>query len=150
MGTKWLRLRWYRRWPLQRFARQTIVAAPAYPDGEILLMKNITLTLLAAAAIGAASIGSATAMPFNDVSAALGESHVQNVRVVCDQYQRCYNTGRAYRSARTEYAPRYYDSPTYYGGPTYYAAPSNGYYGNGYYGGPRVGIGIGPFGFGAW
>jgi hypothetical protein len=108
-------------------------------------MKNITLTLLAAAAIGAASIGSASAMPFNNVSAALGESHVQDVRVVCDQYQQCYNTGRAYRSARPNYAPRYYDSPTYYGGPGYYAAP-----GYGYYSGPRVGIGIGPFGFGMW
>ena len=107
-------------------------------------MKNITLTLLAAAAIGAVSIGGASAMPFNNVSAALGESHVQNVRVVCDQYQRCYNTGRAYRSARPNYAPRYYNSPAYYGEPGYgYAAP-----GYGYYGGPRMGIGIGPFGFG--
>ena len=109
-------------------------------------MKNITLTLLAAAAIGAVSIGGASAMPFNNVSAALGESHVQNVRVVCDQYQRCYNTGRAYRSA-----PRYYNSPACYGGPGYgYAAPGYGYAapGYGYYGGPRMGIGIGPFGFG--
>lgn len=113
-------------------------------------MKNITLTLLAAATIGAVSIGSASAMPLNDLSSALGESRVQNVRVVCDQYQRCYNTRGAYRSARADYAPRYYDSPAYYGGPSYYAAPSYGYYGNGYYGGPRVGIGIGPFGFGAW
>jgi hypothetical protein len=108
-------------------------------------VKNITLTLLAAAAIGAVSIGNASAMPLNDLSSAQGESHVQNVRVVCDQYQRCYNTGRAYRSARADYAPRYNDSPAYYGGPSYYAAPSYGYYG-----GPRVGIGIGPFGFGAW
>jgi hypothetical protein len=112
---------------------------------EIKLVKNITPTLLAAAAIGAASIGSASAMPFNNVSAALGESNVQNVRVVCDRYQRCYNTARAYRSARPYYAPSYYDSPAYYSGPNYYAAP-----GYGYYGGPSVGIGIGPFGFGVW
>ena len=104
-------------------------------------MKNVTLTLLAAAAaIGAVSIGSASAMPFNNVSAALGESHVQNVRVVCNRYGRCYNTRRAYRSY---YAPRYYNSPAYYGGPGYYAGP-----GYGYYGGPRVGIGIGSFGLG--
>jgi hypothetical protein len=74
-------------------------------------MKNITLTFLTTAAIGAVSIGGASAMPFNNVSAALGESHVQNVRVVCDQYQRCYNTGRAYRSARPYYAPRYNMDP---------------------------------------
>jgi hypothetical protein len=108
-------------------------------------MKDITLTLLAAAAIGAASIGSAYAMPLNNVSAALGESRVQNVRVVCDQYQRCYNTNRAYRSAQPNYAQRYYDSPAYYSEPNYYAAPRYGYYG-----GPSVGVGIGPFGFGIW
>jgi hypothetical protein len=104
-------------------------------------MKSLAMTLLAATAIGAFSIGSASAMPFNDVSAAaLGESQVQNVRVVCDRYRRCYNTGRVYRSARPyAYAPRY--SSEYYDGP-HYAAPAYGYYG-----GPRVGIGIGPFGF---
>ena len=106
-------------------------------------MKNITLTLLAAAAIGAISIGSASAMSFNNVSAALGGSHVQNVRVVCDQSGRCYNTRRAYRTSRFYDGPRYYDRPAYYGRPSYYAAP-----GYGYYDGPRVGIGIGPFGFG--
>jgi hypothetical protein len=109
-------------------------------------MKNITLALLATAAIGVVSIGSACAMPFNNVSAALGESGVQNVRVVCDRYQRCYNTGRSYRSARPYYEPRYDNNPAYYGGSGYgYAAPRYGYYG-----GPRMGIGIGPFGFGVW
>jgi hypothetical protein len=112
-------------------------------------MKNITLTLLAATAIGAVSIGGASAMPFNNLSPALGESHVQNVRLVCNQNGRCYNTNRVNRSSRSYYAPRYYDSPGYYGsgygGSGYYAAPSNGYYG-----GPRVGLGIGPFGFGVW
>jgi hypothetical protein len=100
-------------------------------------MKNLTLTLLAAAAIGAVSIGSASAMPFNNLSAALGESRVQDVRVVCNRNGQCYNTRRTYRFARPYYAPRY-------------ATPGYGYYGGpgyGYYGGPRVGIGIGPFGF---
>jgi hypothetical protein len=114
-------------------------------------MKNITLTLLAATAIGAVSIGSASAMPFNNLSPALGESHVQNVRVVCNQNGRCYNTNRVNRSARgyvnrsarAYHAPRYYDNHAYYGGPGYYAAP-------GYYSGPRIGLGIGPFGFGVW
>jgi hypothetical protein len=119
-------------------------------------MKNITLTLLAAVAIGAVSIGSASAMPFNNVSAALlGESHVLDVRLVCDRYRRCYNTGRAHRSVRR---PAYYGEGSYAAVPGYgyavpgygYAAPGYGYAapGYGYYGGPGVGIGIGPFGFG--
>ena len=114
-------------------------------------MKNITLTLLAAAAIGAISFGSASAMPFNNMSAALGESLVQDVRVVCDQYGRCYNTNRrVYRQSQRYVAPRYYNNGYY----------DNGYYGyhNGYYGErryraynhPTVGIGIGPFGFGIY
>jgi len=113
-------------------------------------MKNITLTLLAAAAIGAVSIGSASAMPLNNMSAAVGESHVQDVRVVCNRHRRCYNTARVYRHARPYYAQRYYDSPTYYGGPGYYVDRGYGYYdrGYGYYGGPSVGVDIGPFSFG--
>jgi hypothetical protein len=110
---------------------------------EIFTMKNITMTLLAAAAIGAISIGGASAMPFNNLSAALGESHVQDVRLVCDRFGRCYNTRRAYRHSRTYYAPRYYNGGAYYGRSGYYAGP-----GYGYYGGPRVGVGIGPFGLG--
>jgi hypothetical protein len=97
-------------------------------------MKNATRTLLAAAAIGAISIGSVSAMPASNLSG-LGASPVQDVRLVCDRFGQCYNTRRYYRS-RAYYAPRYYD----------------GYYdrGYGYYGGPRVGVGIGPFGFGVW
>ena len=41
-------------------------------------MKNVTLSLLAAAAIGAISIGSVYAMPVNNL-AGLGESHFQDV-----------------------------------------------------------------------
>ncbi len=112
-------------------------------------MKSVTLTLLAAAAIGAISIGSASAMPFNNMSAALGESHVRDVRVVCDQYGRCYNTNRrAYRQTQRYVAPRHYNNGYY----------NNGYYNNGYYGErrhrgydrPSVGIGVGPFGFGIY
>jgi hypothetical protein len=102
-------------------------------------MKNITLTLLAAAAIGAVSLGSATAMPFSSVSPALGQSDVENVRVVCDQYGRCYNTNRrAYRSSQRYHAPRHYNNGYY----------NNGYYNNGYYGRPHVGVGVGPVQFG--
>jgi hypothetical protein len=102
-------------------------------------MKNITLTLLAAAAIGAISIGSASAMPFNSASPVFDQSDVQKVRLVCNSNGRCYNnTRRTYRSAPRYYAPGYYNGG-YYGGPGY-----------GYYGGPHVGVGIGPFGFGVW
>jgi len=106
-------------------------------------MKNITLTLLAAATTGAISLGSASAMPISKLTPALGQGDVENVRVVCNRYGRCYNTHRTYRSARRYYAPGYYYGPRYY-------APHYGYSHYGYYGGPRVGIGIGPFGFGVW
>jgi hypothetical protein len=68
----------------------------------------------------------------------LGESLVQDVRVVCDRHGRCYNTARTNRRARSYYAPGYYN-PGYYRGPGY-----------GYYGGPSVGIGVGPIGVGVW
>ena len=67
-------------------------------------MKNVTLSLLAAAAIGAISIGSVSAMPVNNL-AGLGENHFQDVRLVCDRFGRCYNTRRAYRPY---YAQGYY------------------------------------------
>ncbi|HEY4720975.1 MAG TPA: hypothetical protein VII92_03960 [Anaerolineae bacterium] len=106
-------------------------------------MKNVTLTLLAAAAIGAISLGSASAMPFSSVSPALGQSDVENVRVVCDQYGRCYNTNRrAYRSSQRYYAPRHYNDGYYNG---HYNGPGYGYYGR-----PHVGVGVGPFQFGVF
>jgi hypothetical protein len=107
-------------------------------------MKNVTLSLLAAAGIGAISIGSASAMPVSNL-AGLSESHVQDVRLVCDRYGRCYNTRRAYRTY--PYAQRYY-------GDGYYSGYGRGDYGPGYgyYGGRRAGpgIGVGPFGVSIW
>ena len=102
-------------------------------------MKTFTLPLLAAVAIGAITMGSATAMPFsaNTATAVLDESLVQDVRVVCDRRGRCWNTGRRYSR---------YQSRGYYGGRGYYAEPGYGYYG----GGPRIGVGVGPFGFGMY
>ena len=106
-------------------------------------MKNVTLSLLAAAGIGAISIGSVSAMPVSNL-AGLSESHVQDVRLVCDRFGRCYNTRRAYRSY--PYAQRYYGDGYYSGyGRGYYSGYGPGY---GYYAGPRVGIGIGPVGVG--
>ena len=57
-------------------------------------MRVLSLALLAASAIGAVSIGSASAMPFANPASAQ-ESLVQDVRVVCDRFGRCYNTNRA-------------------------------------------------------
>lgn len=110
-------------------------------------MKNATLSLLAAAAIGAISIGSASAMPASNL-AGLGDSQLQDVRVVCDRLGQCWNTNRrAHRSSQRYYAPQYdngyygngYNSYGYYGGPGY-----------GGYNRPGVGIGVGPFGFGLY
>ena len=95
-------------------------------------MRSIRLTLLAAAAMGAVSIGGASTMPFNSGLAAPGASLVQDVRLVCDRFGQCYETRRSNRS-RSYYAPREYNRPAYYGG---------------YHGGPRVGVGIGPGGIG--
>ena len=75
-------------------------------------MKNVTLSLLAAAGIGAISIGSVSAMPVSNLTG-LSESHVQDVRLVCDRFGRCYNTRRAYRSY--PYAQRYYGDGYYSG-----------------------------------
>jgi hypothetical protein len=109
-------------------------------------MKTLTLPLLAAVAIGAITIGSATAMPFsaNHEAAVLDESLVHNIRVVCNRHGSCWNTGR-YRSVQRSYSTGYYGRPGYYDRSGYYAEPSYGYYG-----GPRVGIGVGPVGLGIY
>jgi hypothetical protein len=84
-------------------------------------------------------------MPVSNL-AGLSETHVKDVRLVCDRFGRCYNTRRAYRSY--PYTQRYYGEPSY----GYYSGYGRGYYGPGYgyYGGPRVGIGVGPVGVGIW
>ena len=103
-------------------------------------MKNVTLSLLAAAAIGAISIGSVSAMPVNNL-AGLGENHFQGVRLVCDRFGRCYNTRRAYRPY---YAQGYRSACLRLLWSAWLRLLwSPGY---GYYGGPRVGVG--PFSFG--
>ena len=103
-------------------------------------MRAFSLALLAASAIGAVSIGSASAMPFANPASAQ-ESLVQDVRVVCDRFGRCYNTNR---NARRHYG-RSYGHRGYH----------SGYRGDrayGYHRGPAVGIGVGPVGIGvrAW
>jgi hypothetical protein len=105
--------------------------------------------MLISLAIGAGAIfaSSANAAPITTGIAMLPNDNIENVRLVCDQFGRCYRTrGGRYGYG---YAPGYYGgyAPGYYGGyaPGYYGGYAPGYYG-GY--GPGVGIGIGPFGVG--
>jgi hypothetical protein len=107
-------------------------------------MRVLSLALLAASAIGIVSIGSASAMPFANPASAQ-ESLVQDVRVVCDRFGRCYNTNRArnYRNGYRHRGHRAYGYNRAYG-------HNRGY---GYHRRPAVGIGVGPVGIGiirAW
>jgi hypothetical protein len=101
-------------------------------------MTNIKLTLLAAAAFGAASIGGASALPFSNSTPSVGEGNVELARIVCDRHGRCYDTRR--------------NRPTVYYAPqqSYAYGYNNGYNGyNGYdrgYGRSGVSVGVGSFG----
>ena len=101
-------------------------------------MKNMVISF----AIGAGAIfasSAANAAPITMGVAMLPNDNIENVRLVCDQFGRCYRTrGGRYGYG---YAPGYYSGY----GPGYYGGYAPGYYG-GY--GPGVGIGIGPFGVG--
>ena len=94
---------------------------------------------IALRAFGAALLASAaSAAPLNATTIGSAEvSNVDQVRLVCNEYGRCWRT----RGPR--YVRRYYeDDPSYVVGRgyNYYAGP--GYYdrGYGYYGGPRFSI----------
>ena len=106
-------------------------------------MKRVILGCLAATAV----VTAASAAPLN--TAAIGGQQASNtdqVRVVCNEYGRCWRTrGPRYITrdydddgyyARRSYG--YYGRPGYYGGPAY-----GGYYG----GGPSIGL---SFGTGRW
>jgi hypothetical protein len=107
-------------------------------------MKNMVISL----AIGAGAIfasSAANAAPITTGVAMLPNDNIENVRLVCDQFGRCYRTRGGRRGI--VYGNGYGYAPGYYGGyaPGYYGGYAPGYYG-GY--GPGVGIGIGPFGVG--
>jgi hypothetical protein len=101
-------------------------------------MTNLKLTLLAAVAIGAATIGSASAMPLNKAPAT-AEDLVHNARVVCNSNGHCWNTNSSRRSSR--HSRQRYVQPHYGYAQPYYG----GHYGYGYRQ-PRAGISVGPFG----
>lgn len=101
-------------------------------------MRKTILGLAACAAVSAFGMSSASAFPV----APLGEvaSPVEQVRLVCNQWGRCWRTGpRYYRYGY--YGPRRFYGPGYgYG----YYGPRYGYYGPGIaFGGPGFGLRFG-------
>jgi hypothetical protein len=104
-------------------------------------MKNVVISL----AIGAGALfaSGANAAPLSNGLTMLPDNGVENVRLVCDDYGRCYRTrgGR-----RVVIQQEYGDSYNY---PRERYIERRGYYDGGYYNdGPRVGIGVGPGGVG--
>lgn len=91
---------------------------------------KLRYALVGLAAFGASafSVGSASALPMGLVT---GPSNLEQIRVVCDRFGRCYRT-----------RPRVYAAPSYGYGPSYYGyGPS--YYGGYGYGGPAISFGVG-------
>jgi hypothetical protein len=104
-------------------------------------MKNVVISL----AIGAGALfaSAASAAPLPSGLSTLPDSAIENVRLVCDQYGRCY---RSRGGRRIVIQQEYGDSYDY--------APRERYidrrgYDDGYYnGGPSVGVDVGPGGVG--
>ena len=99
-------------------------------------MKTIAFGAIAAALLGSAAV----AAPLNPTAVgSAGVSGIDQVRLVCNEYGRCY------RTPGPRYVQRYYGdddgyvvrrSYGYYGGPDY---SDRGYYG----GGPSIGFSFG-------
>ena len=105
-------------------------------------MKNVVVSL----AIGAGALfaSAAYAAPLSNGLSTLPDNGIENVRLVCDEYGRCYRTrgGR-----RVVIQQEYGDSYNY--APRARYIERRGYYDGGYYNdGPSVGIGVGPGGVG--
>jgi hypothetical protein len=107
-------------------------------------MKTI-LSIIGATALLASA---ASAAPLDPAAVGIPEtSNIDQVRLVCDEYGRCWRTRgpryiqRSYDDDDGYYVRRRYN---YYGGPGYYSGPAyGGYYG----GGPSIGF---SFGSGGW
>ena len=98
--------------------------------------------LIAAVALGTSALfaTAASAAPLSNGIAAMPDNNIENVRLVCDEYGRCWRQRGARRVVVEDsynYAPRerYIERRGYYDG---------GYYNSG----PSVGIGVGPGGVG--
>lgn len=105
-------------------------------------MKNVVISL--AIGVGALLTSGANAAPLTVSPSMVPDNGVENVRLVCDDYGRCYRTrgGR-----RVIIQQDYSDSYNYVPRERY--IERRGYYDGGYYdNGPSVGIGVGPGGVG--
>jgi hypothetical protein len=91
---------------------------------------KLTALLLAAGGLLTLAATSSSAMPVSNLGAAVS-SDVENVRVVCNRWGRCWRTARRY------YGPRYYAPPAYGYYPYGYHRPYYGGYG---YGRPGIGF----------
>jgi hypothetical protein len=87
---------------------------------------------------GAVFASAANAAPLSAGPAVLPDSGIENVRLVCDDYGRCYRT----RGGRRVVVQEYGDSYNY--APRERYIERRGYYNDG----PGVGIGVGPGGVG--
>jgi hypothetical protein len=104
-------------------------------------------------AVGASALfaTAASAAPLSNGLTVIPDNGIENVRMVCDQYGRCWNRGQRRVMIQDPY--NYQDSYNY--APRERYIERRGYYDGGYYSnGPSVGIGVGPggvgIGFGAW
>jgi hypothetical protein len=105
-------------------------------------MKNAVISLAFGA--GALFASAATAAPLSSGAMMFPDSAIENVRLVCDEYGRCY---RSRSGRRVVIQQQYGDSYNYVPRDRY--IERRGYYGGGYYNdGPSVGIGVGPGGVG--
>jgi hypothetical protein len=111
-------------------------------------MTNVARSLLLAAGLISLGTVGAAATPAGGVTVVGGGNDlVQDVRLVCDQFGRCFHRRGYYGGPAYPYVRPYYGyNRGYYG-----YAPGYGYGGPGYgYGGPGIGFGFGfgRFGFG--
>jgi hypothetical protein len=101
-------------------------------------------------AVGASALfaSAASAAPLANGIGVMPYNGIENVRMVCDEYGRCWRdrgSRRVIIQDSYDYAPRerYIEQRGYYDG------EQRGYYDGGYYNnGPSVGIGVGPGGVG--
>src|SRR5512140_2576 len=107
-------------------------------------MKNVVVSLAIGVGVGALLSSAANAAPLSVSASVLPDNGIEHVRLVCDDYGRCYRTrgGR-----RVVIQQGYGDSYNY--APRERYVERRGYYDGGYYdNGPSVGIGVGPGGVG--
>jgi hypothetical protein len=105
------------------------------------MLKNAAISLALGA--GALFVSGANAAPLGASALMLPDNGIENVRMVCDEYGRCYRS----RGARRVIIQQGYDSYNY--APRERYIERRGYYDGGYYNsGPSVGIGVGPGGVG--